>query len=219
MSSLTTVQKLELTHRLQLLSSIGVNASQINQSINNLPSVENGAKRRRGRGRAGRTDALPDIGPSYAAGEGDVASWGRNWHETIILSGIEYQRQRVRGLAVYGWTSVADGRPSRRSTINSNAGCWTIGRRTRPGSCRMSWALRTRRSGPRRLAWASLHWEGASSEAASARWVFAAPVPISHEMSKGFAHSSTPRARPAGRRGKATWPCIPSRRGTTRSSR
>ena len=26
----------------------------------------------------------------------DVGAWGRNWHEMIILSGIELQRQRVR---------------------------------------------------------------------------------------------------------------------------
>lgn len=28
-------------------------------------------------------------------GEGDIASWGRNFHEMVILSGIEAQRQKV----------------------------------------------------------------------------------------------------------------------------
>ena len=35
------------------------------------------------------------MGPGYALGETDVAAWGRNYHEMIILSGIEVQRQRV----------------------------------------------------------------------------------------------------------------------------
>jgi hypothetical protein len=27
--------------------------------------------------------------------EGDLGAWGRNWHEMVILSGIEMQRQKV----------------------------------------------------------------------------------------------------------------------------
>ena len=35
------------------------------------------------------------MGGAYGTNDGDVKAWGRNWHETVILSGIEMQRQRV----------------------------------------------------------------------------------------------------------------------------
>jgi nuclear pore complex protein Nup93 len=43
------------------------------------------------------------MGPSYASTDGDIGAWGRNWHEMVILSGIEVQRQKVSKLSLYPW--------------------------------------------------------------------------------------------------------------------
>ncbi|WVQ85347.1 hypothetical protein IAT38_007512 [Cryptococcus sp. DSM 104549] len=80
-----------------LLSTLGVNTSQLTQSISQLPS-EPAASRPRGRRPApgpARLEPLPDVGPSYPVADGDIGAWGRNWHEMVILSGIEMQRQRT----------------------------------------------------------------------------------------------------------------------------
>ncbi|KAL7423797.1 nuclear pore complex subunit [Cryptotrichosporon argae] len=83
-----------------LLSNLGINTSQLAHTISNLPAPEpadaqagstSGQKRRRRR----RLPALGDMGPSYAVGDADVGAWGRNWHEMVILSGIEVQRQKT----------------------------------------------------------------------------------------------------------------------------
>jgi hypothetical protein len=45
------------------------------------------------------------VGGAYGTNDGDVKAWGRNWHETVILSGIEMQRQRVSLMSIYGYVS------------------------------------------------------------------------------------------------------------------
>ncbi|ORY20676.1 Nup93/Nic96-domain-containing protein [Naematelia encephala] len=67
-----------------LLSNLGVNTSQL------AHAVPSSTPRRRRRHAVEQYGA----GPS-TAGQEDMSVWGRNWHETIILSGIELQRQKT----------------------------------------------------------------------------------------------------------------------------
>ena len=86
-----------------LLSGFGVNTSQLIHDISKLPSTEP-PKSRRKRHVAQAARAAPmEVGGAYGTNEGDVKAWGRNWHETVILSGIEMQRQRVRVRAKQRW--------------------------------------------------------------------------------------------------------------------
>lgn len=78
-----------------LLTNLGVNTSQLNHSISHFaPPADSRPKRRKARLPRVVPDA-DELGPGPSGGAMDVGAWGRNWHETIILSGIEYQRQRV----------------------------------------------------------------------------------------------------------------------------
>ena len=82
--------------RHMLLSNLGVNTAQLTHDISQLPDVDTSSQPARRRKKTNlRLPPMRDIGPSYPVGNQDVGAWGRNWHETIILSGIEYQRQRV----------------------------------------------------------------------------------------------------------------------------
>lgn len=85
---------------LSLLSELGVQTAGLNHSIGQMTGAEaegagaEGSARRRRRRPVGpgrQADRLGEV-PM----EGDVGTWGRNYHETIILAGIELQRQRVR---------------------------------------------------------------------------------------------------------------------------
>ncbi|GMK55571.1 hypothetical protein CspeluHIS016_0206270 [Cutaneotrichosporon spelunceum] len=76
-----------------LLSNLGVNTSRISHEIAQLSATEPSRPKRRKQG--GHLAPLGDLGPSYAVGDTDVAAWGRNWHEMVILSGIEVQRQKT----------------------------------------------------------------------------------------------------------------------------
>nr|XP_031861265.1 uncharacterized protein CI109_003235 [Kwoniella shandongensis]KAA5528337.1 hypothetical protein CI109_003235 [Kwoniella shandongensis] len=80
-----------------LLSNLGVNTSQLTHNIAQLPSAEPSTRPRRRKHvpASSRLEPLGDIGPSYAMSDGDISAWGRNWHEMVILSGIEVQRQRT----------------------------------------------------------------------------------------------------------------------------
>ncbi|EIW72690.1 hypothetical protein TREMEDRAFT_70789 [Tremella mesenterica DSM 1558] len=79
-----------------LLSNLGINTSQLSRSIAQLPSAHQTAlTKRRRRPHVSRLQPLGDLGPGYAMPDGDIAAWGRNWHEMTILSGIEYQRQKT----------------------------------------------------------------------------------------------------------------------------
>jgi nuclear pore complex protein Nup93 len=77
-----------------LLSNLGINTSQLTHEIAQLPTTTAGEASRPGRRRK-RLAPLGDLGPAYAVGDADVGAWGRNWHEMVILSGIEVQRQKV----------------------------------------------------------------------------------------------------------------------------
>ncbi|ORX34270.1 Nup93/Nic96-domain-containing protein [Kockovaella imperatae] len=82
-----------------LLSSLGVNTTQLSHDISQLPHAEPSntsaaPKRRRRPAAAGLHHVGEPSGSGVNDGQ-DVGSWGRNWHETIILSGIEYQRQKT----------------------------------------------------------------------------------------------------------------------------
>ncbi len=84
-----------------LLSNLGINTSHLSHTISNLPTDQSQTpkfRRRRHAPSTSRLAPLGDMGPSYAMRDTDVEAWGRNWHEMIILSGIEMQRQRVRSL-------------------------------------------------------------------------------------------------------------------------
>lgn len=83
-----------LISRQALLSNLGVNTSQLAHSISHLSGDQPGRPKRR-RARPVKLDPSLEAGPSFAGGEGDVGAWARNWHEMIILSGIERQRERV----------------------------------------------------------------------------------------------------------------------------
>ncbi|BEJ15888.1 hypothetical protein CspHIS471_0504930 [Cutaneotrichosporon sp. HIS471] len=76
-----------------LLSNLGVNTSRISHEIAQLATAEPSRPKRRKQG--GRLAPLGDLGPAYAVGDTDVGAWGRNWHEMVILSGIEVQRQKT----------------------------------------------------------------------------------------------------------------------------
>ncbi|WVR05746.1 hypothetical protein IAU60_002771 [Kwoniella sp. DSM 27419] len=79
-----------------LLSNLGVNTSQLTHNISQLPNAERSAKPRRRRQPAQNRSEVPsDVGAAYATSEGDIGTWGRNWHEMVILGGIEVQRQRT----------------------------------------------------------------------------------------------------------------------------
>ncbi|WVQ97122.1 hypothetical protein IAU59_004232 [Kwoniella sp. CBS 9459] len=83
-----------------LLSNLGVNTSQLTHNIAQLPSAEPSARPRRRRHHVqqkqqDRLEPLGDIGPPYAVGDADIGAWGRNWHEMVILGGIEAQRQKT----------------------------------------------------------------------------------------------------------------------------
>ncbi|WWC58422.1 uncharacterized protein I303_100962 [Kwoniella dejecticola CBS 10117] len=86
-----------------LLSNLGVNTSRLTHDISQLPNAAepSGRPRRRRQAhqsqnqRQHRLEPLGDIGPSYGIGDGDIGAWGRNWHEMVILGGIEVQRQRT----------------------------------------------------------------------------------------------------------------------------
>lgn len=79
-----------------LLSNFGVNTSQLIHDIGKLPSTEPPKSRRKRHVAQASRVAPKELGGAYGTNEGDVKAWGRNWHETVILSGIEMQRQRVR---------------------------------------------------------------------------------------------------------------------------
>jgi len=85
----------QLTNRQALLSNFGVNTSQLVHDINKLPSSEPPKSRRKRHVAQASRVAPADVGGAYGTNDGDVKAWGRNWHETVILSGIEMQRQRV----------------------------------------------------------------------------------------------------------------------------
>lgn len=75
-----------------LLSNLGINTSRLSHEIAALPAAtaeQSRPKRRK------RLAPLGDLGPAYAVSDGDVGAWGRNWHEMVILSGIEVQRQKT----------------------------------------------------------------------------------------------------------------------------
>jgi nuclear pore complex protein Nup93 len=76
-----------------LLSNLGINTSRLSHEIAQLPKAETSRPKRRKQG--GRLAPLGDLGPAYAVGDTDVGAWGRNWHEMVILSGIEVQRQKT----------------------------------------------------------------------------------------------------------------------------
>ncbi|KAK4687416.1 nuclear pore complex protein Nup93, partial [Tremellales sp. Uapishka_1] len=87
-----------------LLSNLGINTSHLSHSISSLqPQAQASSlsapasrpSRRRRPPPASRLEPLGDLGPSYGLSDGDVGAWGRNWHEMVILSGIEVQRQRT----------------------------------------------------------------------------------------------------------------------------
>ncbi|WRT63978.1 uncharacterized protein IL334_000905 [Kwoniella shivajii] len=81
-----------------LLSNLGVNTSQLTHNISQLPNAAEPSarpRRRRQPPQQSRLEPLGDMGPSYAIGDGDIGAWGRNWHEMVILGGIEVQRQRT----------------------------------------------------------------------------------------------------------------------------
>jgi hypothetical protein len=62
------------------------------------------------------------VGGAYGTNDGDVKAWGRNWHETVILSGIEMQRQRVSLMSIYGYvTDFIDGQGIQRTIPTTNA--------------------------------------------------------------------------------------------------
>ena len=81
----------------QLLSNLEVNTAQLTHSVAQLPNAGDatGARPKRRRQRVLNDNSIPDVGTSYNASQQDVGAWGRNLHETIILSGIEHQRQKV----------------------------------------------------------------------------------------------------------------------------
>ena len=127
-----------------LLSNLGVNTSQLAQHISSLPAGPSETSRpRRRAAKTPRLQTAPESGPSHRAPDQDVAAWGRSWHETIILSGIENQRQRVRLYACH--SDHAHNRPSRASTSSSKLASSLNGRQTNLGSSRTSLASRTMR--------------------------------------------------------------------------
>ncbi|KAL1407707.1 nuclear pore complex subunit [Vanrija albida] len=84
----------------QLLSNLGINTSQLSHEIAQLPadaaaSTSRPARRRKTQASSSRLAPIGDLGPAYAVGDADVGAWGRNWHEMVILSGIEVQRQKT----------------------------------------------------------------------------------------------------------------------------
>jgi len=117
-------------NRHTLLSNLGINTSQLSHTISNLPSAEQALatrpRRRRHAPTASRLQPLGDMGPSYAMGDTDVAAWGRNYHEMIILSGIEVQRQRVSlvfmELCCFALTSFEGGQELQSAIPTTNAG-------------------------------------------------------------------------------------------------
>lgn len=79
-----------------MLSNLGINTSQLQREIAQLPGEATEASRPRRRRKANaKLTPLGDLGPAYAIGDADVGAWGRNWHEMVILSGIEVQRQKT----------------------------------------------------------------------------------------------------------------------------
>lgn len=92
-------KEIKLTHcRFNLLSNLGVNTSQLAHSISQLPSEAAAPRPRRRRAaqvQAQAAEQVPELGRGFVAAEGDIGTWGRNWHEMVILSGIEMQRQRA----------------------------------------------------------------------------------------------------------------------------
>nr|ODN86462.1 nuclear pore complex protein Nup93 [Cryptococcus depauperatus CBS 7841] len=77
-----------------LLSNLGVNTSQLTHSISQLPFESSVTRPRKRRLAQSRAESQPDLA-QYPPAEGDIASWGRNWHEMVILGGIELQRQKI----------------------------------------------------------------------------------------------------------------------------
>lgn len=74
---------------------MGINTSRLSHEIAQLPVAEPSSRPARRRKQGGRLAPLGDLGPAYAVGDTDVGAWGRNWHEMVILSGIEVQRQKT----------------------------------------------------------------------------------------------------------------------------
>jgi nuclear pore complex protein Nup93 len=100
----------QLINRQALLSNFGVNTSQLVHDINKLPSSEPPKSRRKRHVAQASRVAPAEVGGAYGTNDGDVKAWGRNWHETVILSGIEMQRQRVSMMWMYGYaTDFIDG--------------------------------------------------------------------------------------------------------------
>ncbi|KJE04129.1 nuclear pore complex protein Nup93 [Cryptococcus gattii NT-10] len=90
--------KSEKGEAFNLLSNLGVNTSQLAHSISQLPSEPAAPRPRRRRAaqvQAQAAEQVPELGRGFVAAEGDIGTWGRNWHEMVILSGIEMQRQRI----------------------------------------------------------------------------------------------------------------------------
>ncbi|WVO19809.1 uncharacterized protein IAS62_001099 [Cryptococcus decagattii] len=90
--------KSEKGEAFNLLSNLGVNTSQLAHSISQLPSEPAAPRPRRRRAvqvQVQAAEQVPELGRGFVAAEGDIGTWGRNWHEMVILSGIEMQRQRI----------------------------------------------------------------------------------------------------------------------------
>jgi len=105
------------------LSNFGVNTSQLVHDINKLPSSEPPKSRRKRHVAQASRVAPAEVGGAYGTNDGDVKAWGRNWHETVILSGIEMQRQRVsskRGNLDYV-ADFVDGQGFQRTISTANA--------------------------------------------------------------------------------------------------
>jgi hypothetical protein len=112
----------QLTSRQALLSNFGVNTSQLVHDINKLPSSEPPKSRRKRHVAQASRVAPAEVGGAYGTNDGDVKAWGRNWHETVILSGIEMQRQRVSITSICDHVAECiDGQGIQRTISTTNA--------------------------------------------------------------------------------------------------
>jgi nuclear pore complex protein Nup93 len=113
-------------NRQALLANFGVNTSQLTHDVSKLPSTEPPKSRRKRHVDQASRVAPAEVGGAYGTNDGDVKAWGRNWHETVILSGIEMQRQRVSD-SRHQVGCLLTFRRSKRSMSNSNNECWPTG--------------------------------------------------------------------------------------------
>lgn len=65
-------------------------------------------------------DQVPELGRGFVAAEGDIGTWGRNWHEMVILSGIEMQRQRASYQDIHSQMYGTDLSKRRLSVLSKN---------------------------------------------------------------------------------------------------